>query len=357
MKPPEEDAKASTDPPLSEPAAPPTIPPVATPDAPAPAAPQPTRHTPVNAGLVVLQWLTYAFWGWTVLALSVLTSMVVANFINDTSVGSGTAYGIAAVLVLLPISYICDHFYSKREPARKTGPETLVMVIHAVLFALFGIGALIVGVFSIVSLLTSNTDTKDTITVLICSLIITAYYGATFLRALNPIKFGWIKNRYKLVMLVSVSIIIVLGIAGPVARERQLRDDRLIENSLNTVSDAITNYASSNKKLPDNLEAIGITNDNAKQLIDRKLVEYKPEGSVTSYKLGEDSPITRPGSSPQQSRQVFRYQLCVTFKEESNDYSRYDNLNGPDDDGYSSYLSVYYHPAGRQCYKLKTSDY
>lgn len=311
--------------------------------------------SPVNAGLVVLQWLTYAFWGWTVLGLSVLTSIVVANFINDTDVGSGTAYGIAAVLVLLPISYICDHFYSKREPSRKSGPETLVMVIHAVLFALFGIGSLIVAVFSVVSLLTSSNDAKQTITVLVSSLIIAIYYGATFMRTLNPGRFSWIKKTYKFAMLASVGIIIVLGIAGPVAKERELRDDRLINSHLPRVSEAIDYYTSSNKQLPANLQALELADSDTKQLLERKLVEYKPEGRAASFDLS--SPDDRPGS-PSLKRQVFRYQLCVTYKKASSEYSKYDNLgNTTDDDGYSAYLSTHNHPAGRHCYRLKTSDY
>lgn len=27
----------------------------------------------INPGTIILQWLTYAFWGWTILAMSVLT--------------------------------------------------------------------------------------------------------------------------------------------------------------------------------------------------------------------------------------------------------------------------------------------
>lgn len=309
---------------------------------------QQQNHPPINAGLVVLQWLTYAFWGWTVLALSVLTSMVVADLLNDSYDGEGTAYGIAAVLVLLPISYICDHFYSKREPVRKTGPETLVMVIHAVLFALFGIGSLIVAVFSIVSLLTSSSEEQGTVTTLICGLIIAVYYGLTFLRALNPGKLGWIKSKYKFIMLASISVITVLGIIGPVAQERTTRDDKLIVSALPSIGESIQSYTNSKKKLPATLQELDLKGD-AKALSDRKLVTYKPIGVVTD---SSDYP-----SLSKSTNKVFGYELCANFKKASSDYENSSTARYTDDSGYITYLSAYDHPAGETCYKVKTNDY
>lgn len=317
----------------------------------------PTRD-PANAGLVVLQWLTYAFWGWTVLALSILTSMVIANFISKADVGGATPYGIAAILVLLPISYVCDVFYSKREPARKSGPETLVMVIHAVLFALFGIGSLIFAVFAIVQLLTSSTDTDSTLTALLSSLIIAAYYGLTFLRTLNPGKFRWIQRYYKFIMLITIGIIAVLGIVGPVAKERSLRDDKLIVAELPELHNAIQTYTRDNKKLPDNLRSLDLSND-TKQLVDRDLVTFKPHDSTTESDDESDrAHITSPGKptrTESKARVVYRYELCVTYKEKAGDYDAYSHSYDYDEDGYSNYLSTYEHKAGNICYKLKTN--
>ena len=317
--------------------------------------PAPAAHAPVNAGLVVLQWLTYAFWGWTVLALSVLTSLVVANFIADADIGSGAAYGIAAVIVLLPISYICDYFYSKKEPQHKTGAETIVMVIHAVLFALFGIGSLVVSVFSVVSLLTSSTDSKTTTVSLICGLIIAVYYGITFLRTLNPVMFSRITRYYKLFMLITIGIIALLGIIGPVAKERTLRDDRLIVNELSNVNESIRTYTSNKSKLPASLSDLQLEGD-AKKLVDNKLVTYKP-GSVIKTDTSTDD-YSLP-SSNSYTTEVYGYELCVTYKEKSgSSYADYgDSKANTDDDGYLTYLSIYQHPAGNVCYKLKSNAY
>lgn len=309
--------------------------------------------------MVVLQWLTYAFWGWTVLALSVLTSMVVANFVTDTDIGSGTAYGIAAVLVLLPISYICDYFYSKKEPTHKAGAETIVMVIHAVLFALFGIGALVVSVFSVISLMISSTDSDATLVTLISGLIIAAYYGLTFLRTLNPVSFGWIQRYYKYFMLATISVIVVLGIVGPVAKERSLRDDKLIVNSLPSVNESIQTYKRTNGKLPTSLSQLNL-DDDSKQLVDRKMVTYKP-GSLIDESTSKDyKSLDISGRSSTTTTKVFSYELCVTYKEKENNGNGggYGDVSAnADDDGYATYLSTYNHPAGDVCYKLKTYEY
>jgi len=303
-----------------------------------------------SAGLIVLQWLTYAFWGWTVLSLSVLTATVLANFIGDADTGGFTPYGIAATLVLLPISYICDTFYAKSEPEKKSGAEIIVMVIHAVIFALFGIGALIYAVIALVQMFTNSDNTAAASVGLFSSLIITAFYAITFLRTLNPINALWIRKWYKLVMLVSVGVIVLLGIVGPVANERKTRDDRLIESGLTPLSSSVNNYSIKNNRLPSSLSQLSLSGD-SKRVVERNLVTYKP-GSAESNKQSTSS------STFSTSESIYKYELCVNYKEESKNYgssSTSDNL--ADNDGYSSYLSTYDHPSGEVCYKLKTSDY
>src|SRR5665811_53782 len=72
-----------------------------------------------NALTIIIQWLTYAFWGWTVLILSILTYLVFAQLLNSTSSSSADYYVISAAIVLLPISFVTDFFYSKKEPKKK----------------------------------------------------------------------------------------------------------------------------------------------------------------------------------------------------------------------------------------------
>ncbi|RYZ99261.1 MAG: hypothetical protein EOO68_12620, partial [Moraxellaceae bacterium] len=59
-----------------------------------------------SAGIVILQWLTYAFWGWTLLALTGLIATVLFAFYTDADTSDTIPYVIAATLVLLPISFV-----------------------------------------------------------------------------------------------------------------------------------------------------------------------------------------------------------------------------------------------------------
>ncbi len=297
-----------------------------------------------SSGLIIMQWLTYAFWGWTVLALSVLTGAVLANFIDQADTGGFTPYAVAAVLVLLPISLICDVLYSKREPQKKVGGAMIIMVIHAVLFALIGIGSLIVAVFSIVSLTTSSTDHSATLVSLYTALIITVFYAVTFLRTLNPGGLRWIRWAYMGFMLVFVGLFIVLGLAGPVANARVTKDDRLIESDLPDITTAITAYATQSNRLPDSLSAISLDSE-PKQLIDRGLVTYTPNS------LPQGFSDATPASIATTTATTYYYTLCVTYKKASPGGSV--SLNSSTN-GYTDYIDTTPHPAGLVCYKVST---
>lgn len=311
-----------------------------------------------NPGLIVLQWLTYAFWGWTVLALSFLTATVVSSFLVEGTASGATPYAIAAVLVLLPISFLCDMFYSRKEQEKKVGAEVWVMIIHAVIFALFGIGSLIVAVIAAVMLFTNGGDSKTTQVALVSSLIIAVYYAITFVRTLNPRIFRWIQKYYKYIMLVTIGLIVVLGIIGPLAEERETKNDRLIVSELNSLSNAINTYAREEKKLPADLGVLELRGD-TKKLVDLNLVEYKPEGNAAGQGYLSDRKTINSSRVNDMftSTETFKYQLCVTYVKESPELGRYSHNEYKTGDEYTSYLSVYSHPAGKECYKVKTTDY
>ncbi len=317
------------------------------------------EKTAANPGLIILQWLTYAFWGWTVLALSFLTATVVSNYVTGSDSSSFSAYAIAAVLVLLPISFVCDSFYSKREPAKKVGAEVWVMVIHAVLFALFAIGALITAVFSVVALLTSSGNSDGVVVTLVSALIIAGFYGLTFLRTLNPARITWLRRGYRFIMLATVGVLAIVGIVGPAAQARLTRDDRLISDNISTVSSQISTYADNNQKLPESLEALNLSGD-AGELIDRRLVVFEPKGKVVTSDPSLSSDTNLRSSSVVDQYRVdthWRYQLCVNYKKDQTSrygsYSYSDSVNA-DSEGYGTYVTADQHPAGRVCYKLRT---
>jgi hypothetical protein len=274
--------------------------------------------------------------------------MTISSFlIKDTPI-SGTAYAIAIVLVLLPISFITDIFYSKQEPQHKRGGIQVVMIIHAVIFALFGIGSLIAAVIAVVMMFVSSGDHTGAKITLFSSLIIALYYAITFLRTLNPARLPLIKRSYKFVMLVTVGIIALLGILGPVAKERGTRDDRLISSHLPSVASAVSSYSRTNKKLPESLEDLSLSGD-AEKLAKSGKVTYKQQGTGTSTNTSTRATTTRT---------VFKYDLCVKYKAESNGYGRYGDIYTRTNTEYTtSYVSTYAHPAGDVCYKLITSEY
>lgn len=302
-----------------------------------------------SSGTLILQWLTYAFWGWTVLAMSILTATVLASFIADADTGGFTPYGIAAVLVLLPIAAVCDIFYAKHEQPKKTGASSLIMIIHAVIFALFAIGSLIVAVFSLISLFTNSSDTSGTQVSLYSALIIFVLYAVTFLRTLNPTQLPWLRRYYMIFMIISVGLIAVLGIIGPVANAHKTRDDKLIEISLYDLKRGIEDYAHSNDQLPSTLGSVHFTGD-AKKVVDRNLIDYSPNTKPPTATSANTS-----AAATQQEKTLY-YQLCVTYKQASGSRSAYDST-ALEPDGYSTYVSEYNHDAGRTCYKLKTTTY
>lgn len=317
-----------------------------------PITPELLKPVTSSPGLIVLQWLTYAFWGWTVVAMSFLTVTVLAHFINGADVGDSTLYSIAAVLVLLPISVVCDIFYIKREPEKKTGASSIVMVIHAVIFALCGIGALVTVVFSLVTLYISSSGSENTMVALYSALIIAFLFAVIFLRTILPKKLFRMRRYFIILMVLVVGIIITFGAIGPVAEARATRTDKLIESGLDGVQYGVDNYVSDNKKLPNSLADIKLTGD-TKKLVTDNLVTYKNDGKSSGYiNITDSTDPTDLTDTP--TEDIYRYQLCVTYKKATDGYSnRYDSSD-VDSDGYGTYLSNYSHPAGAICYKLKT---
>ncbi|MBI5906602.1 hypothetical protein HY857_00935 [Candidatus Saccharibacteria bacterium] len=316
--------------------------------------PQPASNSKSSSGVIVLQWLTYAFWGWTVLSLAILTVSTMASYVADSDTSTFTVYALAAVLVLLPISFVCDHFYSKHEPAKKAGASMVVMVIHAVLFALFCIGSLITAVFSAVQLAISSSDTTNTKVALYSALIITVIYAALFLRTLNPSRLAWIRKFFAISMVAVVAAISILGIAGPIVGERARRVDRLIENNMSTVQGGINNYADQNNKLPDSLDTLDVSGD-AKKLIESNAIKYTPNSKpATSNNDSYSSQL----SLSTKTTYTYYYTLCVNYEKSTKNSSGYSGSRyGAGSDDYSAYISAYDHDSGNVCYKGKTSAY
>ena len=327
-----------------------------------------TEATPVKAdvpqssspGIIILQWLTYAFWGWTLLSFIWLAYIVIATFVLNRDLTDIIPYAIAATLVLLPLSLVCDIFYSRKEPVKKAGAAMVVMVIHAVIFALFGIGLLITAVLSLVQVLIGGDEIDSLVVWILTSLASAIVYAVAFVRTLNPVPRLRLNRILPLVMAGVVGLFIVLGFVGPVAQAAVTRDDRDIERSLPNVYRSINRYIADNEQFPQSLDDINLSSD-AQSLVDRNLVTYKTIGvterasssrsTIKPLDIAEDTTTSSSSKSKE-----YRYQLCVTFKQaDSNDRSYYDDDDQTD--GYRTSVSVYGHPAGNVCYKLKQTVY
>lgn len=290
------------------------------------------KETTTSPGLVVLQWLTYAFWGWTLLALSVLTFIVIYNLIDQYDASGAVPYVLAATLVLLPISLLCDFFYRKREASKKQGASMIVMVIHAVIFALFGIGALIASIFALIQLFIGNGETNSSVAAIISFLIVAGLYALTFIRTLNPFA-----AKYKTALIFSIVMAVIAGtfiglsIIGPIAHSFATKNDRRIEQHISDVKAGVDNYISTQGALPERLDQVQLSRD-AKSLVDDNLITLKPE----TYNTQD---------------MAYYYQLCANYSHESDD--TYDEYSHPSIDERSTYITTYsYHPKGEVCYKL-----
>jgi len=317
--------------------------PVAAPtETPAPAATTteavPAKSEANTPGVVILQWLSYAFWGWLIVAIIWLLGVILTNALLEVSVGSVLPYAIAATVVLLPIAFLTDLYYRKHEPATKTGAAMVIMVIHAVLFALLAIAALIVTVFNSLNALIEDTnDIEGQLVVIYTAIGATLLYAATFIRTLNPFKSNKPVFFYSAAMVTATLIVIAFAIVGPLVQALATKDDRRIEQNLSSVSQGINEYIQTNEKLPANLNDVTYTSDAATLLVEDGLVRYKAEDSTASLF--------------NKNRVEHRYQLCVTFKEE--DRTRSSSYNyGSVLDRYTSYPRVAGHDKGEVCYKL-----
>lgn len=335
------------------------------------ASPEPVEKLPkAGPGLMVLQWLVYAFWGWTVLVLSGLVTLVVGQLVVGANggpswdMGSGIAYLLAAVIVLFIISLVSDAFYARaeRKHARSSGTN-VIMIIHAVIFALFGIGALIWSVFGVVSLMIGESGgSQGSTTSIIAGGIIAVVYGMTLLRTLRP---GWIKAvvpMYWAFMGIVVLVAAIMGVIGPVNHEKLRNADRIIETELPALVTAINDQTSETGELPKTLSDV-----KSYELVDGEEQRRKFLATMVTYTPGErltsDTPSILTPSQMDMRRlgganpAVYTYEVCVTYKTVSgsgqgDSYRQYRN----EGQRYSTSVYTYDHKAGEQCYDVQT-DY
>jgi hypothetical protein len=167
-------------------------------------------------GSHILQWLTFMFWGLTVLALASLTVSVFQRLIAGTDSSTFNYYMVATLMILLPLAFACDIIYAKQEPEKKVGASSRLMATYAIIFALFGIASLLSIAWNIVAWATGHgVDHSSSGAYIASALFIFIYYLATFMRTLNPTHIGWIPKVYRFTVLGIVIIFVILGFTKP----------------------------------------------------------------------------------------------------------------------------------------------
>ncbi|MEO5949205.1 MAG: hypothetical protein ABIP74_02280, partial [Candidatus Saccharimonas sp.] len=152
----------------------PSLPPEPTASTPEPAAVQPVAVAPTvpattpvaparsTGGTMVLQWLSYAFWGWFGISMSWLSVVTLGYFItgNTSNVTSALAYPLASVIVMFLLAVAADFVYARREPAHKAGGANAIMLVHVVLFVLIAVGAAVTALFALISMMLSTDPSR-----------------------------------------------------------------------------------------------------------------------------------------------------------------------------------------------------
>lgn len=347
------------------------------------AVPVATEHS--SGGVLVLQWLSYAFWFWYTVAISVLAGITI-NFLfsSDTSSGvsTGLAYSLASVIITLAIALVTDKLYAKHEPAKKTGGANVIMLLHVVPFILMAIGAVVTIVFSLISMFLDSSPLATTdgpIQVILVSLVILLLLGLVAARAL----YGGTRTKLRVATWL-VAALLAVGfmagaIIGPAATAMRTKNDRLIEEALPTLASDIREYTRENDKLPSSVTDVTHTSSYSSELvqklIDSNLVTYKPNTlpSATSSTSPTDINLNscvadtsgacynstawalRPGIKR------YYYQLCVNYtNEKKSTYNYTDEKSymqgdsvGTSADYTNSYVyGISAHPAGEVCYNL-----
>jgi type II secretory pathway pseudopilin PulG len=305
--------------------------------------PKVETETAVNTpGVIILQWLSYAFWGWLILALIWLMGVIFTHAILGSSSNETVPYAIAAGIVLLPIAFLTDFFYRKHEPVKKTGIAMVIMVIHAVLFALLAIASLIVTVFTgLNSFIDTSSNIDAKLVTIFTALGATLFYALTLIRVLNPFKSKKPVFVYSLVLVAATILLLILAIVGPFLQTIATKNDRRIEQNLSSVNQEISSYTQTNAKLPTSLSQVNFKDEGARLLVKDGLVSYQTETSAVNVY-----------SSPNSVE--YRYQLCVTYKDKD---SSMNTSNSSYQNDYPSYLIVAGHGKGQVCYKLSATSY
>ncbi len=310
------------------------------------------QNTPA---VVILQWLTYAFWGWAALAMTILSSIVASFVISGQSQGvEPLAYFIGAVVVILPIALVCDLIFSKNERNHKAGVALVIMVIHTVLYALLAVAGLASVVFALISMLLPTADTTWPVVWLLTSLVATVSYALVLLRIIYPRVGTKLRLLVRTLLVLLALTAVVWAIAGPITQSIVRRDDNYTQAAAFSTTGLISGYAYQEGTLPASLDAVqayvdeGYYVDNESQLA----IEQSIANETITYKPNIQKP------TEDATGKTFYYEICVVYQyddpvrqEGSKDFYL-DYTTSSERDSAMPVLNGTSDKAGEHCYEL-----
>ena len=313
------------------------------------------KPTIESAGVITLQWLTYVFWGLASLALVILVSLVVSFYVVEQGITASepVAYAVAASLIVLPIAFITDLIFSKKEDALKSSASSIARILFSILYALVALGGLVSLVFIGISTLLNGFMGDEVWEAVATSFTIFLAYLLLLARVARPHLLGSIRYIYRLLVASAIIIVCILAINGPVANAFNTRQDRSIRSSMDLIVNSIRDNVNSGKPLPVSInEAVSSV---PQYMYNKSQSEYTID--FASRGLITYEPNSRQASTSGAAT-TYYYQICGVFEYETTPgIESAQPIQTASSSGYSSYLDFGSIKKGKNCYGISVDYY
>ena len=278
-----------------------------------------------------------------------MVGVIATAALLNSAVEATIPYALAAIVVMLPIAFITDLFYRKYETPKKFGAATAILSVHAVIYALTAIGALIITVLTGLEMLINATSFNSGSGVsLVVTITTSLFFGGLFARIIGTTKSKKIAKVYSYIMLILSLGLAITAVAGPLTKSVLTRDDRIIEDNLYSIDQSVKEYIKDNNTLPESLSDITLTSstdDDVATLIEKNKITYKAGSEeTTSTSSSHDSNSTYNRVST-----IYTYSLCAQYKASVGTKTEIDNAK--ENNSKYNTIDTSSHDAGTVCYE------
>lgn len=301
------------------------------------------------------QWMTYVFWAGAAIAGSVLVGISTSLVVDGYGQGMSSAlYAVIALAIILPIAVISDRVYSKDERSQKVGIGLVLMVLHAVIFAIVAVGALATAIYSLTQHLLFPTGTNELLTVTATA----GWLALTFaLIVVRTVKVSFARMAKILLLVLTVSTFF-WGVLGPVTQSVMRRDDDQSERAFQNLYSMVTIQAGETGKLPADIDAAIDVQTSKYMLNETAVLKKSADAGLISYIPNTKEPTTVKEDGSVITTHYF--QMCVTYKY---DNKNRDNWGGiyidsvsSSDGNHSSLYTGTSPDAGSHCYQYTATS-